>query len=36
MSISAGDEVTVNDAYELQLALLSREWPERIRRWIDG
>jgi hypothetical protein len=35
-SISAGDEVRVNDAYDMQLHLLSCEWPERLRRWVDG
>ena len=36
MSISAGDAVRVSRAYDLQLALLSREWQLRVRRWIDG
>jgi hypothetical protein len=35
-SISAGDKVTVSRAFDEQLALLSREWPTRVRRWIDG
>jgi hypothetical protein len=35
-SISAGDEVRVCRAYDEQLALLSREWQARVRRWIDG
>ncbi len=36
MSISAGDEVTVSREFDAQLALLSREWQARVRRWIDG
>jgi hypothetical protein len=35
-SISAGDEVTVDREYGTQLELLAREWPHRIRRWLDG
>lgn len=35
-SISAGDAVTVSRAFDEQLALLSREWSKRVRRWIDG
>lgn len=36
MSISAGDAVKFSKAFDLQLALLSREWQARVRRWIDG
>lgn len=36
MSLSAGDAVIVSRAYDEQMALLSREWPQRARRWIDG
>lgn len=35
-SISAGDEVRVSRAFDEHLALLSREWEARVRRWIDG
>ena len=34
--LTAGDAVKVSKAYDDQLALLSREWPERARSWIDG
>ncbi len=36
MSISAGDAVIVSREFDIQLALLSHEWPSRFRRWIDG
>lgn len=36
ISLYAGDETTVSRQWDLQLAKLSREWPERLRRWIDG
>jgi hypothetical protein len=36
VSLSANDGVTVSREYDKQMALLSLEWPERIRRWIDG
>lgn len=36
ISLYAGDEVTVNEHFDRQLALLSREWESRMRRWIDG
>lgn len=35
-SLHTGDEATVNDEWERQMALISREWPERMRRWLDG
>jgi hypothetical protein len=36
MSISAGDEHIVSREFEVQLQLLSLEWPRRVERWIDG
>jgi hypothetical protein len=36
MPLTARQAVRVSKAYDEQLALLSREWPERVRRWIDG
>jgi hypothetical protein len=35
-SLYTGDEVTVSRHWDLQMALLSREWESRMRRWIDG
>ena len=36
VSLYAGDAVTVNDQWDLQMHILSREWPQRVERWIDG
>ena len=36
ISLYTGDEATVNRQWDMQMANLSREWPERLRRWIDG
>lgn len=36
VSLSADDATTVNHEYDAQMALLSREWPQRVRIWIDG
>lgn len=36
ISLYAGDEVTVNYQWDLQFSLLSHEWEQRLRRWIDG
>lgn len=36
VSLSADDATTVNHEYDVQMALLSREWPQRVRIWIDG
>lgn len=36
ISLYAGDEVTVSQQWDLQMQLLSREWPKRMRRWLDG
>lgn len=35
-SISAGDEVTVDREYGIQLDQLAHDWLDRVRRWIDG
>jgi hypothetical protein len=35
-SLYAGDEATVSHQWDVQMAALSREWPERMRRWLDG
>ncbi|WP_157897393.1 hypothetical protein [Mycobacteroides chelonae] len=35
-SLSAGDEAIVDREYDKQLALVSREWQLRARRWLDG
>lgn len=35
-SISAGDALTVDREFGVQLTLLARDWPDRVRRWIDG
>jgi hypothetical protein len=36
VSLSANDGVRVSHEWDDQMALLSVQWPERIRRWIDG
>ncbi|WP_156670020.1 hypothetical protein [Mycobacterium sp. E3305] len=36
MPLTEGQAVRVSRAYDEQMSLLSREWPERVRRWIDG
>ena len=36
MSISADDDARVSGEFALQMGYLSQEWPERVRRWIDG
>lgn len=36
LSLHAGDEATVSTQWDMLLAQLSREWPERMRRWLDG
>jgi hypothetical protein len=36
VSLTANDAVTVSREWDEQMALLSREWPARVRRWIDG
>jgi hypothetical protein len=36
MSISAGEEVTVDREYGRQLDQLAVDWLDRVRRWIDG
>ena len=36
VSLYAGDEATVSHQYDLQMQWLSREWPKRLRRWLDG
>lgn len=35
-SLYAGNEATVNHQWDVQMAILSREWPDRMRRWLDG
>ncbi|MCV7424391.1 hypothetical protein H7K45_27980 [Mycobacterium yunnanensis] len=36
ISLYAGDEATVSRQYDLQMSYLSREWEQRMRRWLDG
>lgn len=36
MSLNSGDEATVSNQWDVMLAQLSREWPKRMRRWLDG
>lgn len=36
VSLYAGDEATVSHQWDVQMQWLSREWPQRMRRWLDG
>jgi hypothetical protein len=36
VSLYAGDEATVSRQWDIQMQLLSREWPQRMERWLDG
>ncbi|OBF91044.1 hypothetical protein A5791_15790 [Mycobacterium sp. 852002-51163_SCH5372311] len=36
MALVANDAVKVSRAWDEQMELISREWPQRVRRWIDG
>lgn len=36
VSLRTNDGVTVSREWDKQMALVSQEWPERVRRWIDG
>ncbi|MCB9440819.1 MAG: hypothetical protein H6523_11290 [Mycolicibacterium sp.] len=36
ISLNSGDEATVSHQWDVQMMALSREWRERMRRWIDG
>ena len=36
MSLHTGDEATVSNEWDNQMALISRDWPDRMRRWLDG
>ena len=36
ISLSAGDEFSVDCQFDDQMVLVSHEWENRMRRWIDG
>jgi len=36
VSLYAGDEATVSHQWDIQMQWLSHEWPQRMRRWLDG
>ena len=34
--LRSGDAIKVDREFDTQLALVSRQWEERTRRWLDG